>query len=71
MIITPNENISVISKVTGREYKVYKFKIEGTKVISYFINNLGDFEWWGSSRFYEPIKNCNRCKCCCKCCKGE
>lgn len=70
MIITPSENISVISKVTGYKYKVHKIKIEGTKVKSYFINNWGDFEWWNSSRFYEPIRNCNCCKCCCKgCCR--
>ena len=68
MIITPKDDIYVISKVTGIRYKVYEMWLEGTKIKEYYIENLSGMEWWKSSRFEGPFRRYSHCKCCrCRC----
>ena len=63
-VVIPNNDITIVSKVTGKRYKVQKILIRNNKVYKYLIYNLDELEYWDSSRF-EVINKC--CEGCCKC----
>lgn len=68
VIDVKKENIYVVSKVTGIEYKVHKIIVEKGKVKKYLIENYRpfnfcEFEWWNVNRFREMYK-LSSCPCC-------
>lgn len=63
LINVEKENLVVKSKITKREYQVYKINIEDNKITDYLICNLGVMELWDSKRFY-PLENISCCLCC-------